>query len=146
MRKIMAEKQTEIEEILKSVPKDLPPFLSMLMVAGHLHAGGYQVQEARAEGYPGRAVIFAPVILQREDGSGIEGSIDMMFEIRMNVLFTLQEAAEEANVNYRTIQRWRDEYKIPVLKRSDGKEFVPSLPLMEYAQKMGHVKRQKGNR
>ena len=61
-----------------------------------------------------------------------------MFEVRANALLTMQQAAEECKVNYRTIQRWRDEKKIPVIT-VEGKQLFPSGIIKDYACKQGHL-------
>jgi excisionase family DNA binding protein len=74
-----------------------------------------------------------------DDTGKVDSHINMMFEIHMNVLLTIREAAEQCEVGYRTIQRWRDEKKIPVfyIKR---KQFFPSEILKEFAAKQGNSK------
>ena len=102
------ENMKKLEKALANCPEGLPFFLDALTKAGHLLAAGYSVQEEaiHEEGFPGRALIFAPVLL--DEG----GYLDILFEIRCNALLTIQQAAEECGVTYRTIQRWRDEKKI----------------------------------
>ncbi|MCP4342882.1 MAG: helix-turn-helix domain-containing protein [Desulfobulbaceae bacterium] len=112
------------DEILKAtskVPKNIPAYLSMLTTAGHLHAAGYDVQESalHEDGFPCRALIFAPILIGVDGNDKIDGHLQAMFEIRVNILLTIQEAAEECGVGYRTIQRWRDEKKIPVFTVGD---------------------------
>ena len=91
------------------------------------------------DGVPCRALIFAPVFIGEDDTEEIDGHLNMMFEIRVNVLMTIQEAAEECGVNYRTIQRWRDEKKVPVFTK-DGKQLFASEIVKDYAAKQGHIR------
>jgi len=123
----------DLHQILEDVPKDLPFYLDVLTTAGHLHSAGYGVDEhsLHEDGFPSRALIFAPVFTDK-------GQIDLMFEIRVNTLNTLQMAAEDCGVNYRTIQRWRDEGHIIVFEKN-GKQVVPSEIVKEYAAKKGHI-------
>ena len=127
-----------IKAILDKVPADTPFFLKVLCEAAHMHAAGYQVYEQTLEkdGLPGRAVIFAPVMVEGEGGE--VGHIDSMFEIRMHPLVSIQETAWSCNVGYRTIQRWRDEGKIhPIMK--NGKQLYPLGLVQDYARKKGHI-------
>lgn len=126
-KKVGRDEKAALEAALQDVPGNLPFYLGALTTAGHLHAAGYAVTEDQVDeaGLPGRALIFCPVLL--DDG----GHIDAMIEVRMNVLFTLQQAASEAGVSYRTVQRWRDEGRLFVIER-DGRQFFPSGPFKEF--------------
>ncbi len=136
----MPNNYVEIQKSTKDVPKDIPPFLTMLTTAGHLHSAGYDVQESplHEEGAPGRALIFTPVFLGEEGNNEIDGHLDMMFEVRVNVLLSIQDAALECNVGYRTIQRWRDEKKIPVFEVNEKQRFASEI-IKDYAAKKGHL-------
>ena len=126
------EDQKQLEKALANNPKGLPFYLDALTTAGHLLAAGYSVQEQTDSALlPGQCLIFAPVLLAEG------GYINAMFEVRLNLLFTLQQAADECGVSYRTIQRWRDEKKIVCLE-IDGKQLIPSGILREAVAKMRH--------
>ncbi|MFA5902827.1 MAG: helix-turn-helix domain-containing protein [Desulfobacula sp.] len=137
MKKEMDQKDAEkkMEKILKDVPKKLPSILGMLTTAGHLHAAKYDVKEISfaEEGAPDRTLIFTPVIF--DDG----GHMNCMFEVRMNALLTIQQAAELCGVKYRTIQRWRDEDGLPVFS-VDGQPFFASGMVRDFAAKKGHCR------
>ena len=81
---------------------------------------------------PGRALIFAPIIMEGKQDS----HIDCMFEIRMHVMLTLQQAAEEAGVGYRSIQRWRDEHGLPVFKYGNRQMIILGI-LRDFAEEKG---------
>lgn len=136
----MENNYTEIKEALKSAPSGLPVYLGMLTSAGHLHAAGYDVQEAslHEEGLHCRALILCPVLIGEGGSKKIDGHFNTMFEIRMNMLLTIQETAKECGMTYRTIQRWRDEGKIPVFEK-DGKQLFASEILKDYAARKGHL-------
>ena len=61
-----------------------------------------------------------------------------MFEIRVNILLTIQEAAEECCVGYRTIQRWHDEKKTQVFEIG-GKQLFASERVKDYTAQKGHL-------
>lgn len=124
------EDDKQLEKALENCPKELPFFLNALTTAGHLMAAGYEVvqEQVDPELLPGTALIFAPVLLE-------DGHIDMVFEVRANVLFTIQQAAEECGVTYRTIQRWRDEKKILCFEVG-GKQLFPSAILKEQVARL----------
>lgn len=141
--KTMENNYSEIQEVLKAVPKDLPFYLKVLTIAGHLLAGGTRmVKEVplHAGGAPGRALVFTPVIIEPEKKGGQTRHLNTMVEIRFNILLTIQEAAEECGVGYRTIQRWRDEHGLPVFPVK-GKQFFASEILKEFAAKQGRSKK-----
>lgn len=78
----------------------------MLTTAGHLQAVGYDVEEASLhnDGAPCRALIFAPILMGEDGSDEIDSHLSAMFEVRVNILLTIQQAAEECGVGYRTIQ------------------------------------------
>lgn len=128
----------KLEKVLSEVPKGLPFALRCLTTAGHLHSNGFEVQEDTPEvDYPGCRYIFAPLPAFEDDGS-YQGHINMMFEVRANMLVSLKDTANECNVTIRTIQRWRDEKKIPVvtIKR---KQYFPIEIAKDYAARQGHI-------
>lgn len=135
----MKEPSQKLQKVLDEVPKDLPYLLGILTTAGHLYTAGYNVEEHLLvdEGFPGCAVIYTPVVIY-DDETEKYSHLNLMIEVRANALLTMQQIAEECNVNYRTIQRWRDENKIPVLPVK-GKQLFPSEIVKDFAGKKGHI-------
>lgn len=136
----MKEFPQALQKAIDSVPDGLPLFLNILTGAGHLYNSGYGVEEHSLvdQGLTGCALIYAPVMMYDEETKEYDGYLDFMFEVRMNILLTMQQAAEECGVNYRTIQRWRDEKKIMVVT-INGKQFLPSEMVKDYAARKGHL-------
>lgn len=132
----------ELKQAISGVPKNLPLYLGGLTTAGHLHSKGYNVQEQslRDQGYKGCAIIFMPILIWDEDRKKHIGSIETMWEVRMNLLLPMQEIANECGVSYRTIQRWRDENKITPVVKEDGKQLFPAEIVADYAARQGHLK------
>lgn len=132
----------ELQEILDKIPGNLPLVLSLFTGAAHMYNKGYPVQVDNLvdDGLPGCSNVFTPILLQNDETGEYEGYIKMMVEVRMNMLLTIQQVADECNVDYRTIQRWRDSSKIPVITTEEGKQLFPVEIVQDYAAKMGHIK------
>lgn len=138
----MAKAPASIKKALKAVPQDLPFYLSILTTAGHLKAAGIPditEEPLHDDGRPGQALIFCPVIVENEETGEIEGTIDFMIEVRANALVTIQQAAAQCGVGYRTIQRWRDEELIFPVTKSGKKQLFPLELVREVARKKGHL-------
>ncbi len=132
----------EIQKELSNVPKNLPFHLHTLTSAGYLHAAGYNVteQSLAEDGFAGCCIIFTPVMVLDDESNKFSGCINAMYEIRLNALVSMQFAANECNVDYRTIQRWRDSKKIIPVVMPDGKKLFPLGIVRDYAAKQGHLK------
>jgi hypothetical protein len=140
---VIIKKDKKMEEFKKAttkVPKNLPFHLHALTTAGHLHAAGLNVTEQSftEDGYPGCGLIFTPVMVVEDDTFEPIGTLPVMYEVRVNILMTIQRTAEQCGVDYRTIQRWRDAKKISFVE-IDGKQLFPSEIALDYAASQGHV-------
>ena len=132
----------KIRNALKKVPKGLPFFLQALTSAAHIFLTDQdevKEQSLTEDGFTACALIFAPIYVCDDENNEYDGQLNIMYEVRANILMSMQDIANECGVDYRTIQRWRDQGEIVPVQFGD-KQLFPDGIVKDVARKKGHIK------